>query len=89
MKLDSETPRLYAITYMWNQKKKKKKGLPLLHIRNKPSQYPRGGRFAPWPPQWVGHPLLLWLWSAAVAQIKSIAWELPCAADGIKKKKEE
>ena len=59
----------------------------MLHIRNKPHQYPRGRRFDPWPPQWVGDPLLLWLWSAAVAQIKSIAWELPCAADGIKKKK--
>ena len=42
----------------------------------------------------VGHrhssdPALLWLWLAAIALIRPLAWELPCAADAALKKKKK
>ena len=40
--------------------------------------------------QWVKDPALLWLWCrpAAIAQIRPLAWEIPCATGvALKKKK--
>ena len=39
------------------------------------------GNLIPSPTQWVEHPALLWLWYklAAIAPIRPLAWEPPCA----------